>query len=52
MVTIINYKQRQKEDGTTFYVLEVQLRIYYVQEVNGDFCFRFFWINKICQNKL
>ncbi|CAA0143769.1 conserved hypothetical protein [Tenacibaculum maritimum] len=24
MVTIINYKERQKEDGTTFYVLEVQ----------------------------
>lgn len=24
MVTIINYKQRQKEDGTTFYILEVQ----------------------------
>lgn len=24
MVTIINYKQRQKEDGSTFYVLEVQ----------------------------
>ncbi|AZB24808.1 hypothetical protein EG339_09475 [Chryseobacterium bernardetii] len=24
MVTIINYKQRQKEDGTAFYVLEVQ----------------------------
>ncbi|WP_077413881.1 hypothetical protein [Chryseobacterium sp. JV274] len=24
MVTIINYKQRQKENGTTFYVLEVQ----------------------------
>lgn len=24
MVTIINYKERQKEDGTTFFVLEVQ----------------------------
>ncbi|GFD83548.1 hypothetical protein KUL118_64100 [Tenacibaculum sp. KUL118] len=24
MVTIINYKERQKEDGTTFYALEVQ----------------------------
>ncbi|GGP03837.1 hypothetical protein GCM10010992_13760 [Cloacibacterium rupense] len=24
MVTIINYKERQKEDGTSFYVLEVQ----------------------------
>ncbi len=24
MVTVINYKERQKEDGTTFYVLEVQ----------------------------
>ncbi|CAA0190242.1 conserved hypothetical protein [Tenacibaculum maritimum] len=24
MVTITNYRQRQKEDGTTFYVLEVQ----------------------------
>lgn len=24
MVTIINYKKREKEDGTTFYVLEVQ----------------------------
>lgn len=24
MVTIINYKQRQKEDGSTFYVLEFQ----------------------------
>ncbi|ANF49963.1 hypothetical protein A0O34_05220 [Chryseobacterium glaciei] len=24
MVTIINYKQRQKEDGTSFYILEVQ----------------------------
>ena len=24
MVTIINYKERQKEDGTSFYVLEFQ----------------------------
>lgn len=24
MVTIINYKKREKEDGSTFYVLEVQ----------------------------
>ncbi|CAM4173128.1 hypothetical protein FLAN108750_13890 [Flavobacterium antarcticum] len=24
MVTIINYKERQKEDGTSFFVLEVQ----------------------------
>ncbi|WP_183147884.1 hypothetical protein [Chryseobacterium nematophagum] len=24
MVTIINYKERQKEDGTSFYLLEVQ----------------------------
>lgn len=24
MVTIINYKKRQKEDGTSFYILEVQ----------------------------
>lgn len=24
MVTIINYKKREKEDGTTFFVLEVQ----------------------------
>ena len=24
MVTIINFKERQKEDGTSFYVLEVQ----------------------------
>lgn len=24
MVTIINYRERKKEDGTTFYVLEVQ----------------------------
>ncbi|WP_185113791.1 hypothetical protein [Chryseobacterium sp. Leaf405] len=24
MVTIINYKKREKEDGTTFFVLEIQ----------------------------
>jgi len=24
MVTIINYKERQKEDGTNFYALEIQ----------------------------
>ncbi len=24
MVTIINFKERQKEEGTSFYVLEVQ----------------------------
>ncbi|WP_407487811.1 hypothetical protein [Elizabethkingia anophelis] len=29
MVTIINYKLRQKEDGSTFYVLEVQGGISY-----------------------
>ncbi|MCD9584253.1 hypothetical protein ACE1MK_11980 [Tenacibaculum maritimum] len=38
MVTIINYKERQKEDGTTFYVLEVQGGIEMIRsKVTGNF---------------
>ena len=38
MVTIINYKERQKEDGTAFFVLELQGGIEMVQsKVTGNF---------------
>lgn len=38
MVTIINYKERQKEDGSSFFVLEVQGGIEMVQsKVSGNF---------------
>jgi hypothetical protein len=38
MVTIINFKERNKEDGTTFFVLEVQGGIEMVQsKVTGNF---------------
>lgn len=38
MVTIINYKERQKEDGTSFFVLELQGGIEMVQsKVSGNF---------------
>lgn len=38
MVTIINFKERNKEDGTSFFVLEVQGGIEMVQsKVTGNF---------------
>lgn len=38
MVTIINFKERSKEDGTSFFVLEVQGGIEMVQsKVTGNF---------------
>lgn len=38
MVTIINYKERQKEDGTSFFVLELQGGIEMVQsKATGNF---------------
>jgi len=36
MVRIINYKQRQKEDGTNFYILEVQGGIEMVKSKSSD----------------